>query len=172
MSERVDTPFVGNVATPRKLAFFRKVGAGDPMWSGSCIYGLTGATPSVSQYDADDTLSDRFSDQMPYHVRAGVVTERRLVDRRRVHDDAQGSRLRASRLVACRAVVSVVRQRPLVGHPRGVRARAASAHEAGAARAGVQSQRVRRERAAPGNAVQAVPADGLDRSDLRRGKAL
>jgi hypothetical protein len=80
MSERVDTPFVGNVATPRKLAFFRKVGAGDPMWSGSCIYGLTGATPSVSQYDADDTLSDRFSDQMPYHVRAGVVTERRLVD--------------------------------------------------------------------------------------------
>lgn len=75
-----DNPSTGNPSpTPRKLSHFRKAGAGDPMWSGSCVYGLSGATPSFSQYDVDDTLSDYFSDQMPYHVRNGVVTEKSLV---------------------------------------------------------------------------------------------
>ena len=50
------------------------------MWSGACVYGLTGATPSFSQYDATDPLSEYTADEMPYHVRAGVVTERQLVD--------------------------------------------------------------------------------------------
>lgn len=67
-------------ATPRKLSHFRKAGAGDPMWSGACVYGLSGASPSFSQYDVPDVLSDVTSDEMPYHVRAGVVTNRQLVD--------------------------------------------------------------------------------------------
>lgn len=81
-SQPLDPAAVGiaSPATPRKLSHFRKAGAGDPMWSGACVYGLTGASPSFSQYDVNDELSDRFSDEMPYHVRAGVVTERQLVD--------------------------------------------------------------------------------------------
>lgn len=78
----MDAPFAGNVMTPRKLSHFRKVGAGDPMWSGSCIYGLSGQTMSLSQYDSPDPLSDSIPDEMPYHVRAGVVTERQLIDAR------------------------------------------------------------------------------------------
>lgn len=70
----------GNPApTPRKLSHFRKAGAGDPMWSGSAIYGLSGASPTMSQYDAPDVLSDFCSDDMPYHVRGGVVTNKSLV---------------------------------------------------------------------------------------------
>lgn len=79
MRDPVDTPFTGNAVTPRKLAFFRKAGAGDPMWSGSCVYGLEGQTASLSQYDSPDPVSDVFSDQMPYMVRAGVVLDRKIV---------------------------------------------------------------------------------------------
>lgn len=63
----------------RKLTHFRKAGAGDPMWSGACVYGLSGATPSMSQYDSPDPLSDRFSSEIGYRVSAGVVTFREPV---------------------------------------------------------------------------------------------
>lgn len=76
----VDPSFSGNpAASPRKLSHFRKAGAGDPMWSGACVYGLTGATPSMSQYDSPDPLSDNFSDEMPYAVRSGVAVDRSLI---------------------------------------------------------------------------------------------
>lgn len=77
----IDPPFAGPntggnpYGVTRKLAFFRKPGAGDPMWSGACVYGLTGATPSMSQYDSPDPISDFFDDEMPYAVRAGVVVD-------------------------------------------------------------------------------------------------
>lgn len=67
-------------AALRKLTHFRQPGAGDPMWSGACVYGLSGQSPAFSQYDVPDVLSDETDDDMPYHVRAGVVTQHRLVD--------------------------------------------------------------------------------------------
>jgi hypothetical protein len=79
-----DPPFAGPQAVReqgpiRKLTHFRKPGAGAPMWSGACVYGLSGATPSMSQYDVNDTLSDEFSSEIGYRVRAGVVTFREPV---------------------------------------------------------------------------------------------
>ena len=83
-AQPLDAPFAGPSSrnpgdrSPRKLAFFRKAGAGDPMWSGACVYGLTGATPSFSQYDAPDPLSQDFpgaDEEIPYRVHGGVITE-------------------------------------------------------------------------------------------------
>lgn len=39
----------------RKVAHFRAPGLGDPMWSGSCVYDLAGASPSMSQYDVQNS---------------------------------------------------------------------------------------------------------------------
>lgn len=66
-------------ASPRKLSHFRKAGAGDPMWSGACVYGLDGFSPSISQYDSDDPYGD-LTDGLGYKVSSGVVTERSLRD--------------------------------------------------------------------------------------------
>lgn len=74
-----DALSTGNVATPRKLSHFRKAGAGDPMWSGQCVYGLSGFDPSVSEYDAHDPYGD-IPDGLDYKVRAGVVTTKSLRD--------------------------------------------------------------------------------------------
>jgi hypothetical protein len=73
----IEAPFAGNpAATPRKLSHFRKVGAGDPMWSGSCIYGLDAQSPSVSEYETlDPEVRD---DGLHYRVRDGVVSTRQL----------------------------------------------------------------------------------------------
>lgn len=79
MTAPVEAPFAGNIATPRKLSHFRKAGAGDPMWSGSCVYGLSGFDPSVSSYDQHDPYGD-IDDGLDYHVRAGVVSNRSLRD--------------------------------------------------------------------------------------------
>lgn len=80
-AQPLDSPSTGNPSdSPRKLAFFRKVGAGDPMWSGSCIYNLAGRAPSFSQYDVPDPLSDLTSSDMSYRVRAGVATERARIE--------------------------------------------------------------------------------------------
>lgn len=67
-------------ASPRKLSHFRKAGAGAAMWSGQCVYGLSGASPSISEYDVPDPISDVTPDEMPYHIRNGVVTSKSLVD--------------------------------------------------------------------------------------------
>lgn len=77
MTTAADPAFAGNVASPRKLSHFRKVGAGDPMWSGSCIYGLDAQSPSTSEYDSHDPYGD-IDDKLDYHVRAGVVTTKVL----------------------------------------------------------------------------------------------
>lgn len=65
--------------SPRKLAFFRKAGQGDPMWSGRSVYGLAGQSPSISEYEAHDPYGD-LTDNLDYHIRAGVVTNRSLRD--------------------------------------------------------------------------------------------
>lgn len=57
--------------SPRKLSHFRKAGEGAAMWSGACVYGLDGQTPSVSQYDSPDPYAD--DDKLNYAVRSGVV---------------------------------------------------------------------------------------------------
>ena len=75
-----DVPFDGNVQTPRKLSHFRKAGAGDPMWSGACIYGLSGQSPSISEYDSPDPYGASMDDGLNYHVRGGVVTTKSLRD--------------------------------------------------------------------------------------------
>lgn len=56
----------------RKLSHFRKVGAGDPMWNGACVYGLDAQSPSMSSYDTLDPLAG--DDGVDYRVRQGVVT--------------------------------------------------------------------------------------------------
>lgn len=66
------SPFASNVLTPRKLSHFRKSGAGDPMWSGSCVYGLSGQSPSISEYDSHDPYGD-IDDGLDYAIRAGAV---------------------------------------------------------------------------------------------------
>lgn len=63
--------------TPRKLAFFRKAGQGDPAWSGRCVYGLDSPSPSVSEYDAHDVYGD-LDDGLHTRVRAGVTTVQHL----------------------------------------------------------------------------------------------
>lgn len=65
------------VNSPRKLSHFRKAGAGDPMWSGACVYGLSGQSPSISEYDVHDPYGD-IDDKLNFHVRGGVVTEKSL----------------------------------------------------------------------------------------------
>lgn len=72
-------PFVGNPNPLRKLTHFRKPGAGDPMWSGSCIYDLPGVSPSFSEYDAHDVYGD-IPDHLDYAVRAGVLVSKNLRD--------------------------------------------------------------------------------------------
>lgn len=74
----METPLV-DPASPRKLSHFRKVGAGDPMWSGKCVYGLDGQSPSLSEYESHDPYGD-IPDHLSYHVRGGVVSERSLRD--------------------------------------------------------------------------------------------
>lgn len=66
---------------PRKLTHFRKAGAGDAMWSGKCVYGLAGQSPSISEYDSHDPYGD-IDTKLDYAVRGGVVTERSLRDAR------------------------------------------------------------------------------------------
>lgn len=63
----------------RKLTHFRKAGAGSPMWSGQCVYDVTGYTPDVSTYDTPDPYG-QIDDGLSYHVRGGVVTNRNLQD--------------------------------------------------------------------------------------------
>lgn len=59
---------------PRKLAFFRKPGQGTPMFSGACIYQLSGATPSYSEYDVGDPVSDVAQEEVSqYEVTNGVI---------------------------------------------------------------------------------------------------
>lgn len=79
MPPTLDTAFAGNLMSPRKLSHFRKAGAGDPMWSGSCVYGLSGQSPSISEYDVHDPYGD-IDTKLDYAIRNGVVTERSLRD--------------------------------------------------------------------------------------------
>lgn len=74
-----DLPFEGNVQTFRKLAFFRQIGTGDPMWSGSCRYITPGVSPSISEYDVHDPLGD-LGDGLDYRISGGVVANRSLRD--------------------------------------------------------------------------------------------
>jgi hypothetical protein len=73
-SQEQSTPW--NAAPPpvmlRKLTHFRAPGAGDAMWSGSCIYDVAGVTPSYSEYD--ETSSYAKDTGMSNSVKAGVVT--------------------------------------------------------------------------------------------------
>lgn len=79
-AQPLDAPFSGNESgRPRKLTHFRKAGAGDPMWSGQCVYGLSGFDPSFSEYDSPDPYGT-LGDNLDYHVRAGVVTTKSLRD--------------------------------------------------------------------------------------------
>lgn len=60
---------------PRKLAFFRKPGAGAPMFSGACVYQFSGASPAFSEYDVADPISDEaFNAEPDYVVQNGVIT--------------------------------------------------------------------------------------------------
>lgn len=67
------SPWASPVAGPRKLSHFRKAGGGDPMWS-TCVYGLTGFTPSFSEYDTADPISDASQEEVnSYEVTNGVI---------------------------------------------------------------------------------------------------
>lgn len=79
MPAPLPSPFAGNVVTPRKLSHFRKAGAGDPMWSGSCVYGLDAQSPSTSQYDSVDPYG-AIGDDLDYRITAGVASTRQLKD--------------------------------------------------------------------------------------------
>lgn len=61
----------------RKLTHFRRSGAGNPMWSGQCVYDISGASPDVSTYDSLDPYG-QIPDGLNYHVRGGVVSNRSL----------------------------------------------------------------------------------------------
>lgn len=61
----------------RKLAFFRKAGYGNPMWSGQAVYDLAGDNPDGSVYDSLDPYGE-LPDQMGYRIRGGVVTSHSL----------------------------------------------------------------------------------------------
>jgi hypothetical protein len=78
-SQEAAVPWSGPMTSPlRKLTHFRKAGAGSPMWSGQCVYDLAGQSPSVSEYDHDDYLSDVTPDQMSYQLRGGVVWNKNM----------------------------------------------------------------------------------------------
>lgn len=79
MATPLETAFAGNLASARKLAHFRLAGAGEPMWSGSCIYGLEGQSPSISEYDSPDPYGV-LGDNLDYRILAGVVTNKSLRD--------------------------------------------------------------------------------------------
>jgi hypothetical protein len=80
-SQEADVPWSGPLPDPlRKLTHFRKAGAGSPMWSGQCVYDLSGQSPSVSEYDADDFLSDQGGDGINYALRGGVVWQKSFRD--------------------------------------------------------------------------------------------
>jgi hypothetical protein len=71
------SPALAPVVAPRKLAHFRKAGAGDPMWSGKCVYGLAGQSPSISEYDSHDPYGD-IDTKLSYAIRNGVVNTHSL----------------------------------------------------------------------------------------------
>lgn len=80
-SQEASVPWSGPMSDPqRKLTHFRKAGAGSPMWSGQCVYDLAGQSPSISEYDHDDYLSDQSGDNLDYALRAGVVWNKSFRD--------------------------------------------------------------------------------------------
>lgn len=65
---------LGPPGGPRKLAYFRKPGQGAPMFSGACVYGLTGVSPAFSEYDVGDPISDVSQEEVSaYEVTNGVI---------------------------------------------------------------------------------------------------
>lgn len=55
----------------RKLTHFRAPGMGDAMWSGACVYDLSGVSPSFSEYDVDSPYQG--DDGLTYSITGGVV---------------------------------------------------------------------------------------------------
>jgi hypothetical protein len=55
----------------RKLTHFRAPGLGDAMWSGQCVYDVSGVSEAFSEYDQDDFYAS--DDDLRYSVTAGVV---------------------------------------------------------------------------------------------------
>ncbi len=67
-----DTPWSGPPqVAQRKLTHFRAPGMGDAMWSGACVYDVSGVSPSFSQYDSPSPYAD--DDGLTYSVTGGVA---------------------------------------------------------------------------------------------------
>lgn len=71
-TQAADNPWSGP-STPmlRKLTHFRAPGLGDAMWSGHCVYDVSGVSESVSEYDEPDIYAA--DDGLRYSITGGVV---------------------------------------------------------------------------------------------------
>lgn len=69
---RAELPIGGTPgAMLRKLTHFRAPGMGDAMWSGACVYDVSGVSPSFSEYDQASPYNS--DDGLTYSITGGVV---------------------------------------------------------------------------------------------------
>lgn len=71
LRNRAELSPVGAPGLARKLTHFRAPGMGDAMWSGACVYDVSGVSPSFSAYDDPSVYAG--DDGLTYSITGGVV---------------------------------------------------------------------------------------------------